>query len=274
MSNGSAFDYGFGAKRHWRRWIWNRISERIPNKRDAICVYLPSSEDNDRPIAIAKGFRDWNLIGVERESDALRSARAKGSLVIQSDFFDAVEVLANKRDVSVVFGDFCSGLNGQFTADLAHWFCNPRLRNAIFAFNFMRGRDPKSNEVRQKFSSSITTDAMRKHRGLIAIADATRYLATCHEDTEFGLNAWRAYMKEADGDVYSYKSESGQMFDSVVATNPLRRINYGSPDACKAMEAAYQTYYARLRRTKPSMDKAMSHAAAVMAHRTMRLQAA
>jgi hypothetical protein len=54
MGNGSSFNYDFGAKRNWRRWAWNRIAERVADKSNALCLYLPSSNDEDRPIAISR----------------------------------------------------------------------------------------------------------------------------------------------------------------------------------------------------------------------------
>ena len=64
-------DYTSKPKEIWRRWVWNRVAERINlsitgfKRSEAFGLYLVGPDDLDRPVAMEKGFLSLNLIAVE-----------------------------------------------------------------------------------------------------------------------------------------------------------------------------------------------------------------
>ncbi len=165
--SGAVMNYDFGPKRHWRRWVWNRIAEKVDAKH-SLCVYLAGANDYDRPVAIAKGFRGGNLVAVERDAVTRDLLRERGVLTIDADFISAVDAAALGRRVDVVLADLCCGLRWEAIEAALRWFCLPNLRNATFAFNLMRGRDPETNEMRASITHLFP--AKREiHRGKLLL---------------------------------------------------------------------------------------------------------
>jgi hypothetical protein len=235
---------------------------------------LPSAEDHDRSIAVKKGFRSVNLIGVERNQKALIAARDRGSLTVSGDFFDAVEIIARSREVSVVFGDFCCGLDGELPLRLAELFHIPGLHRAVFALNLMRGRDPSSSSYRGHADKFCLEDALKKHRALIAATAACRTVARSigSQDADKVLARYKLLLDQlgyADECLNSYKSTSGQVFDSMVFRNPMS--SFWKSDV-SGLNKVWDSRHQAKRNDRRYGNTARS-AAAVMAHRTMRLSA-
>lgn len=266
--SGSTLNYGFGTKNNWRRWVWNRVAERVYSPRDSICVYLPSQHDLDRPIALAKGFRPLNLIGVERDNRTLKLARSAGSLVAEGDFFDCVEAVSKSRRVDVVLADLCCG----FTPAIAQRFSNmliaPGLNRCVFAVNLLRGRDPQSNDHRALLTKHFPE--IGKHRAKMFLVWCISNLVVYARgaDTAACIRDINRAMSRASIAEFSYRSTSGQIFDSAVLRNPFEMVDLKFNEFKSSWMRHQADYCART--SSPEKDAAARSVAAVMAHRTRR----
>lgn len=214
--SGAVMNYDFGPKRHWRRWVWNRIVERLSvPPREAVCLYLPGSTDFDRPIALSKGFRPENLIGIEKVEEALLEMRSRGVLAARGNFEDCVFASAKNRRIDVVFGDFCSGLMRNLPRVAFVWNLHPNMKDAVFAFNLMRGRDAASNAYRERF-----VEFAGKHRGKVVflglVSELVRHEQRLDSTFQFDDELFSLVSEHSAPDFNSYKSTSGQVFDSTV----------------------------------------------------------
>lgn len=269
-------NYKFGTKNNWRRWVWNRISDRVsvPN-REAMCVYLPGPNDLDRVEAKRRGFRDHNLIGVERDKKTLVSLRDRDVLVVDGDFLDVALAVQKNNRVDVVFGDYMHGLEkGIFNRTVNMMFL-PNLRQSVFAFNFLRGRDASTNEMRG-FSSQwidflFPDMAGTKHRGMHLYAWLISELLPIFfqdemkssiEDREIVAKRW---MSRLDPSLNTYKS-GPQYFDSIVFTNPVYWL-CGLYESLKDIKGQEVSDFHELK------QQTVRKSAAVLAHRTMRRKA-
>lgn len=284
--SGEAMNYKFGQKNHWRRTIWNAISDRlqVPAK-DAVVLYLGGKTDLDRQIALSKGFRPENMLFIDRSKKVVDGQRGAGHLAIAADFFQAVHSLPRSLEASVVFGDFCSGMSPDTLDKVCGSLWLKNTHAAVFAFNFLRGRDPSwcqwSNAARDLWGSP---SGGTKHRGrqLIDWVLLTLTLQTHpwfeYDDRNdgwgFSSKAPRQFKTGQLGEVigryvkpitqvmrpqiFDYRSVSRQTFDSVVFVNPVKLY------AAKLLADVWRD---------PPVDVApgtRSRLAAVAAHRTMR----
>lgn len=275
--SGETFSYKFGSKNNWRRWAWNRISERVlVPKRDAVVLYLAGASDLDRPIALSKGFLPANLLAVERSSTVCQQLRSERVLTINSDVLNVLRSWPIHREVSVIFIDLCSGIEETTLASLQAALFMPPFYQSVIAFNVMRGRDARTTFMRDAMAMNF---GMEKHRGIL-IKEYITSLMSYHIIK--GLHPEQIVQGEADGEdrvgfnvsmkyislltnlmepVFNeYRSSSGQMFDSIVFNNPFRIVH---------------DYYELGIRKKvycAEKDKGTSRKiSAILAHRTRRL---
>lgn len=227
-------------KNQWRRWIWNRcVSQLAVTPADATVIYLPGAADLDRDVAIAKGFKQHNLVPVERSSQKIRSLRGRGIRCIGDDIL--VVAQAWDKPIHVLMLDFCCGLERKLALAITPLLMRPHMRNAVIALNLMRGRDPSSSDIRDfardamqviKFPNSADLDAIDpginapKHRGLLL-----HYLVTL-VFTDWITHAVEKRQKDLPQTldhclrklerpaVCSYRSTTSQTFDSIVFRNP------------------------------------------------------
>jgi hypothetical protein len=273
MSRGAAKDYDFSQKRHWRRWVWNRIAERALGA--GVVVYLPGASDHDRHIANEKGIRAHDLIGIERSPRAIRMIREGGALVVCGDFFRSANAISDKHTVRAVFADLCCGLTSSSRRGVFSLIAHPKLEQAVFAFNFLRGRETDIDSVR-----NLARWHDQKHRGYLLFQAILN--CVCIAQREHAVEASERYEKSPEEilqllalEVFNnaapafntYKSDCGQVFDSVVMSNPMRSFSgfWSHPDMAQHSASLWRhgTDYAATKR----------RVAAVMAHRTMRANA-
>ena len=159
--------YKFGNKNHWRKWLWNRICERVSEttveKSDAVVVYLAGEEDLDRDVALRKGFRFNNLIAVDKSRKVIECLKKKKVPCLYGEISDVVEAFNNSKEkIDVLICDYCHGVNGnvsKFVDKLTSSnFDNSFGDSPIIAMNFMRGRDSGEiidfrNNRRESFAS-------------------------------------------------------------------------------------------------------------------------
>lgn len=264
MSNGASKEYKFGQKNNWRRTIWNEIAARVDKRKSAVCMYLAGAEDHDRAVAVSKGFDDRNLIAVEREQSVSSKLRGAGVLTVCADLSDALIAWPDGKRIDVIFGDLCGGLHDNFVTVLCGALQRQAFQKTIFAFNLLRGRDPFGAKA---IALGRGIDANEKHRGRLLYRNVETILL-CLVWNEIGKveiasekdlaewNSWKARCREHLRPVFfSYKS-GALVFDSVVF-NGFHGENGFISGALKEKHAA---------------SKVRRRIAAVLAHRTMRIE--
>jgi hypothetical protein len=257
--------------------VWNAVIARLPVRpREALVLYLAGREDLDRVVLVGKGFHPHNLIAIERDASTVRALRQKGVLTVEGEFIEAVRAVSSRRDVQVVAGDFgCAPYNAEFIAGLVQLFLNPSLRESVFVFNFLRGRDSATNDLRARALARhgpdffLATTELEKHRGrffMDLLFGMWCDLLRQHEATESQIEWARRQILSPEHlpSFLSYKSRTGpvvQVFDSLVVKNPASKfLDYVEGEATHRDVAREFTG-----------QKVRGSAAAVLAHRTMRL---
>jgi len=153
--SGAAMNYDFGAKRHWRRSLWNCIGDRVQTeKRNALVLYLAGEMDEDRPVAIAKGFRGENLIAIERKKNLAMELRRRGTLTLVGDAFSHAFAWNPERHIDVCVLDLCNGLSQPIAESIETMLKLPHFANSVIAVNMIRGRDESGNELRDWLARS------------------------------------------------------------------------------------------------------------------------
>lgn len=163
-----------GQKNQWRREAWNRIAELTPDRHNALVVYLPGFEDLDRPEALRRGFRDANLIAIERDPETAQSLRCSGRTVIQGDLLETLTFWPSHRKVAVVVADLQSGLaDGARNLAMLTQLC-PALNDATLLVNLQRGRESGPE-------SQVLIAAMRQMGGTDSYHEALRLWGLCSD---------------------------------------------------------------------------------------------
>jgi hypothetical protein len=162
--NGKDFDYNFGQKRNWRRSVWNAIKEKLSVPvGEAVVLYLAGEKDLDRPVAISKGFKPWNLIAIDRDEQIVKHLKNSGTLAIKGDFLEVIKSWYGHQEIHVIHADFCCGLINP-TKDLAvALVCADFFPKGVLSINLMRGRDSFVTEIKKEHPML----AEYKHRGQI-----------------------------------------------------------------------------------------------------------
>ena len=214
--------YKFDEKNKWRKKIWSDISHVMEarERRDAIVLYLGGEEDLDRYEATCRGFGADNLIIVERDKRKAIHLRKKGKNVIQTDMFSVLNCWNSGPRIAVIVADLTSVVR----PELAPWFLDLLTRsafqNAIFVFNFQRGRETLIN-----FFKDLCGIAEEMHRGKIFL----RWL--------FGFDL--RHVPRIPVLFYSYRSSAGSIhMDSVLFRNPLTSGPHYREDAADALRTA------------------------------------
>jgi len=233
--------YANGRKKNWRGWQWNRIVERlmVPVE-DATVLYLCGPDDFDREKALARGFRNENLIAVDLDENHVRAVRAGGGLAIAYDVNELLRAWPSDWPVHAVVADFCCGL-GTTAYRLVHALIfsgatSSEAHPCVVAVNLQRGRDAQSNNWRDMLTEVFPQAGAewevdpRKHRGSQFVVVARHALAKavesyCAGRVGYGYLAAAGLISEVMQPAYNtYRSRMVYM-DSVVMRWP------GSPYA-------------------------------------------
>lgn len=146
-------NYAFSQKNHWRNRVWNQIFDRVKcHPRDAVVLYLAAEQDLDRATALRKGFRNENLIAIDRDRAAVEKIRASGNLAIHGSFDEVCVAWPNHTPVAALIADFTCGLEPSVGAAFSIILLQKAFSTSTFVVNMLRGRDPKSNGVRGYYS--------------------------------------------------------------------------------------------------------------------------
>ncbi|MGE3596653.1 MAG: hypothetical protein AB7N70_13980 [Dehalococcoidia bacterium] len=231
-------DYKFGQKNHWRRWLHNRIAERLKvPARDAVVLYLAGEKDLDRAEFLRRGYRPDNLIAVDVDGEVVAALRKRGVIAIQGK----IETIARlwSRRLDVVIADFM----GPLTTERFHAVSDAVLGNVgpTWAVNLLRGREERGNPLIVPFENNDT-----KHRGARLVAGIPAAMICGDEavsgvgPTDAGRKLNRMLIDAVKASCFSYKSTSGQYFDSVVFDSaPFYYLNVAIPTARTALPEDY-----------------------------------
>jgi hypothetical protein len=248
--------YQFGTKNNWRKWLWNRISERlnVPAQK-AVVLYMGAAEDLDRTEALRRGFKNLNLIHVDRDPTVTGLIRRRGGLAVTGDFFEVVRCWPAGHSVDVVVGDFCNGLtlaNFIGVTTLPLW---RQCRESVFSFNLLRGRESKNDSwIREGWQKGheretkhrvqmCATEQIVVCRGLVTgafrLAPDGRVTRVTDQSRAEALNtdllsSWPA----AEYSERDYRSIKKQTFDSGVWISPYRGLaglDWGEVDRSLAL---------------------------------------
>lgn len=255
MRVGASRDYTTGTKKHWRRVIWNEVLRRTAGQEKIRpIIYLAGRGDWDRACAVSKGVPSANLIAIDRDRRAIETIRAQGNVSIQADALDVLTAWSTATPLCAIVLDYCAGLiASSLTVGDLNVLKRPCFAGAVFVLNFLRGRDAQSNHIRETMRVVYGTTDL-SHRGLQFFFNMAAQSAT--DSSPAYLKAWVPFIAErARPEFYSYRSDCGQIFDSVVFTNPFRRQDLS-----------------RYEFRKPSDHSVARKVAAALAVRTTRLR--
>lgn len=268
-------DYKFGTKNNWRRWAWNRIADRVENPRDSLVLFLAGSEALDVPVAQQHGFRQKNMIAVEKDRDILGALRARGVLAIKGDLFDVCRAWDFNRKVGVVVADLTCGLELNVATGLANLQLHPAFADSVFCVNLFHGRENTGKDWRQSMSSGAVQAGVVRHRGellfeAVLVHLVGRGLKGLPEQT---LDQHRAVVAQkciewavaARPVFWQYRTSGSNYMDSVVFHSPVWGIAMAQHGATLGAHK-----FARSVPLAGSLRKQSQRTAAVLAHRTMR----
>lgn len=235
-SNANSKRWMFKTKDDWRRWLWNRISESVPQHKrpESVVLYLPGVDDLEGEIASRHGFSRNNLVGIEVDQKIAKALRRRRVLCVNDEALNVIACWPTNLMVGVVSLDFCGGLTEKTLDIFICLLCHPAFSKCVVAMNFLRGRDP--------FASWHPYFVSRMHRGDAAVmcqlmaACSLLYVVKdtafdCDENNGLGLPRerqipvptinkewWFSRLRALAKPVYfTYSSTAGtQKFDSVV----------------------------------------------------------
>jgi hypothetical protein len=156
-------DYRNGRKNNWRGWQWNRIVERLSVPvEDATVLYLCGPDDVDREKALARGFRNENLIAVDVVEEYIGRIRSTGGLGIRHNLHDLLWAWPQDWPLHVVIADYCAGITRETSRlknilALGPAISQPGVTTVVCA-NFQRGRDAWSNPIRDVHKDLFSTE--------------------------------------------------------------------------------------------------------------------
>lgn len=153
MSAPGIENYRFGQKNNWRRRVWNEISRRVKDKKNARILYLAGEQNLDALVAEEKGYDARNMIAIEIDKKRTESLRKQGVTTICGSIMDVLHAWPTKHKVDVVIADFCFGFESS-SIDIYDSLSSPALVDSVVLINFQRGRDKSTNFVRRFFNGS------------------------------------------------------------------------------------------------------------------------
>lgn len=227
-------------------------------------------------MAIEKGFQDHNLIAVERDGKSIHALRSKKVLAINGDIVDVLFFWEGLR-VNVLFADFCCGYTPEiniFVKKLLPY--NTFFTDCIVVLNLMRGREnwQDGNDFLRGHRRSTIAYSQYVDSVVGFLAKAKNLTFPSPEETpQWADEIARWFKAWCQPWATSYRSNSGQVFDSIIWRN-LCALRWAKDQ--ESAEKIYQEMYGSKEQTNGrDFDKAVKlSAAAIKANRTMRMQAA
>jgi len=79
-------EWDYGAKRHYRRCVWNEFARRLKNAgarpADVYCLLMPGADGDEVEVAKAKGFREEHLCLVDQDPAIVAALAARFPLAL------------------------------------------------------------------------------------------------------------------------------------------------------------------------------------------------
>lgn len=139
----------------WRKQVINELISRIRDRKNSICIGLPSSEDFDRKVLCQKGFKPDNLIGVEIDQNKVNLLRKAGKNII----FDLLEKVIiswpDSPNVSMIIGDFCCGLKEEILDLVMAVTMKKAFEGCAVLLNLQRGREKFFHEQTENMKETV-----------------------------------------------------------------------------------------------------------------------
>lgn len=246
-------NYRFGSKDTWRRWQWNRVTERLTRARistaNAIVFGMFGPDAIDVECALSRGFKKHNLFCIERNTETAMRLRRGGVNTLPLDFAEALDSWGDDPKIDVVIADFCGGLTQKRYHDITaldqSWAIH---KSTVVSVNLLRGRDDHALFVaglgNEYLDSLLRFDlfggardiginrAVTMLKSLVSREILSMVQAASHMDTQFRLTSRQMTSIEAaiEDQIYRramsikpsfYTYGSGQLrFDSAVFHMP------------------------------------------------------
>lgn len=144
--------YDARSKESHRGWAVNRIIERLSVPVDkAVVMYLVGPEDIDGTLFLRKGFSEANLIAVDVNSQAVKSARMGGRIAVNENISSVLSCW-NDSPLDVLHLDTCSTVSTCVKLiNNAHHGGAISDRSVIYC-NMQRGREKRPERVQSQKS--------------------------------------------------------------------------------------------------------------------------
>lgn len=215
-------NYGFEQKNLWRNRIWNLLEKRVKvHPRDAVILYLAAEQDLDRETAIRKGFRENNLIAVDRDPEVVASIRDRGRLAICGDIFEVIRNWPRNLNIAGVIADFTCGLERCIINEIPALMKFPHALSTVWIINLQRGRDQGYGILDSVFSKIYVQD-VDKHRAKML----RKWILFCaakelQKDGKMTPELIKEWAESANFLTGTYRSSAGNLyFDWLVFNNP------------------------------------------------------
>jgi hypothetical protein len=272
----------------WRDDCYWELRSRLPSVATAIGFNMPGpSYEAERRAMRRVGLNPRNVFAIEKEAGTASAIRRSGQPTITGRLHEVLLSFPPNRQLDFCFADFLGGYGREEFAFSAALRVSPCLRTgAVVIANFMRGRDPYTNERREFFRAtargllaapsrprapwyegfmkSVASDA--PHRGALMLLDTACSFATWYG--QGSAERTGRYLGHALGIarpwLMSYRSESGMYFDTVAFTSWIEA----------KWDGKRSEMIAALCRSAPDLfdhrqcRKLVGHIAATLAHHT------
>jgi hypothetical protein len=257
-------NYEFAQKNHWRNRVWNQISDRLKKKgidrRDAIVLYLAAEQDLDRETALKKGFRNENLIAIDRDLEAVKKIRAAGNLALHGNINEIIAAWPSRTPVAAVICDFTGGLYPGYCDNFFVFEHLPALRNSIFVVNLLRGRDQQVNTWRSGLEALV--GVIKKHFRPDLISEKHRGAQLVAGKLLRSLNP-KDFRHQIVDRIFNFITFADPIFDSY--PSGVQRFDWVVWNALPVVPASAEV--------DPIKNTVSPQISAVLAHRTRRIAA-
>lgn len=137
--------YDFGRKQHYRRIIWSTFRKQAgSNRSKAVCMLMPSSEGTEIEVALQNGFREENLVVVDRNPAIVAHLKRRFPRI--RTYGVPLRKAADRILHDGILPDFanldlCSNLGRSSLREIQHVSFKLFRPGAVVAVNCLRGRE-------------------------------------------------------------------------------------------------------------------------------------
>jgi len=232
--------YRFGNKNNWRRWAWNQIKNRVDTPSKEIVLYLADEHDLDRPVALSKGFKHYNLIAVNKDKKICEMLRAQKKIAMHGNLAALLLSWENIQTVqpTVIFADLCGTIDTAFEVMFSSLssFVQPEVMPKVMILNMLRGREASTGmgsyfikDIRAHIHTKDTISRARALGTLLYSLVGGYYLQFNNTPKDYSENQKLAIARIMEMKIaprtFSYKSINGCVMDSIAFSIPEEGFN-------------------------------------------------